>query len=339
MLIGFASTVGGVLYYRCQLPAIEIRAAREDFEVFVGTEVDVSPGGRIGIATSSERGVDPDVLILAGGHPSSVGATAIRDARRKGQWVVCDCDDWPELPSDNPHWRPGLADRKLAALRAASAVSVSTPYLQDCLRASLIRSTVIRNRIVAEHFAQPRTSPGTGLARVAYRGYLGGFHDGDVLQLSGEGLEALPARWIHVGATDEGKRFGDLAGVSDVVERPAVPFGDAYPPLLADVDLAVIPFSPRPFSQAKSNIAALEWSAAGVPWVASPHPEFVPLDQNAIVPRGVWLERLTRALRLRRREQLRATQRRALARFEISILGAWEWLSVAVPAAREGRPY
>ena len=47
---------------------------------------------------------------------------------------------------------------------------------------------------------------------------------------------------------------------------------------LGGVDVAVIPYANRSFSKAKSAIAALEWTAAGVPWISTGNPEVALLD-------------------------------------------------------------
>lgn len=276
--IGFASTEGACAWYRAELPARQLALRGRNTRYTI--DVDLAPTlGAIGFPVSAEEGMDPDVVVLAAGFVALTDV-AIRAAQEAGQRVICDCDDWPWLPRENPHWREGQGMEKVRALRAADAVTVSTPYLQRELSRRGVESTVIRNVIDPEPFAW---AEGVNVERrrdgnprplvVAYRGLLAGFHDADVQSLHG----SLPpgVAYVHVGSDPRSRTFASLAGLRDdqVENRQAVEFS-WYPGLLAGVDLAIIPFANRPFSMAKSNIAGLEWSAAGVPWIAARHPEF-----------------------------------------------------------------
>lgn len=282
MIVGFASTIGGCKHYRCELPARTL-ALHGEFEIVVGGDLAFNNilGSALGIYTEGDAYTEPDVIVLAGGYPVGLGAQVIEIARAHGQVVICDCDDWPWLPSENPHYRPDCGRDKLAALRAANAVTCSTPFLHDGLLEHSIESTMIRNTIDRDRYRLERE---INLARafaahspivVGYRGVLAGFHDDDVRAL-GANLPTEGFRYKHVGSDPRSRfTFAELAGLPAelVDERQAVEF-DRYGPELAGVDVAIIPWSDRQFSCAASAIAALEWHAAGVPWIASTHPEF-----------------------------------------------------------------
>lgn len=275
MILGFASTEGGCAHYRAELPARMLRDAH-GIETLWTEPIDVDRDtGRIGFPIDDERGIDPDVVVLAAGYVRGLGAHTINAARRAGQIVIGDCDDWPWLPGDNPHYSAQGGNEKMAALRACDGVTVSTAYLRDMLATRglpRMHVYVCRNRIDFDRYTsarianEQRARDGSAPFTVGYRGLLHGFHDDDVRVLRG----FLPddVRFVHVGAADDEPRsFSELTGARWVERRSAQPFTN-YGDALAGIDLALIPYAARPFSQAKSNIAALEWNAAGVPWVS-----------------------------------------------------------------------
>ena len=295
--VGFASSHGGCLYYRAELPARTLQAHGVDAVVSGSYEsrsrgdlsVDAATG-RIGLPYDDDEhwGEEPDVVLLAGAYPSLLGADVILAARRHGQVIVCDLDDWPWTPPDNPTHHPEIGARKIEALRAADHVTCSTAYLSAMLDDHQIRHTLCRNTIDVDRYTDAREDTlaphwkdafGDELLRVGYRGLLAGFHDADVRVLRGN-LPIENTRYVHVGSDPRAEHdFAELAGISPVSvdERQAVDF-TAYGAQLAGVDVAVIPYADRPASQAKSNIAALEWTAAGVPWVAVDNAECHLLD-------------------------------------------------------------
>lgn len=158
--------------------------------------------------------------------------------------------------------------------------------------------------------------------RVGWRGGTP-WHDGDVRELRGVASAYTDSvRYVHVGHIDPRHRligcshdtdsidagatvwcgeclakrpvteplpptFAQLAGLDDddVETRELVPMAE-YQQSLGGVDLAVVPLAPVPFNYAKSCVAALEWTAAGVPWVASATPEYEWLDAASTVRRS-----------------------------------------------------
>jgi len=296
-------------------------------------------GGPIGFPLNDEEGFDPAIVVLAGGWPVKFGADRIRWAQRGGQKIVCDCDDWPWLPTTNPHYEIGAAERKLGALRQADAITCSTPFIQQGLAEYDIDATLCRNIIDPRRYDFSRgynrpnpdwniTPPHDERLVVGYRGMLCGFHDDDVRAARGQ-LPIEHTRYVHVGADPrERKSFAQLARVpaADVERRDAVPFDD-YGPQLDGIDIAIIPYANRAFSAAKSNIAALEWTAAGVPWLGGLNAETVALDPIVLTDneRGRWTERLGDYRDPSKRQTLWELQWEAmLAWNRMADDGAWE---------------
>lgn len=295
-LVAFASTEGGCAHYRAELPA-RLLHERLGWDTAYTVDIEFGIGGGIGVPGLP----DPDVIVLAGGW-SATPPDLVEAARAVGQTVLVDSDDWPWLPTENPHYTPNGGTNKVATMRAADGVTVSTPYMAHGLAEHFPNQplTICRNFIDPTWYAKAnavnraRTHHEGGPLKVAYRGFLCGFHDADVRTLRG----LLPAddlfEYVHIGADPRGRTFAELARLphASVEDRPATEYGPAYFDALAGVDLALIPLAPRPFNAAKSNIAALEWLAAGVlPIYLGPrHEEFhgipcLPRNEPRALPR------------------------------------------------------
>ena len=319
-LVGFASPASGCLYYRALVPALMLRG--RGYRVVATDDLIIGTDGGFAFPAGDNcpSECEPDVVVLAGGWPSDQAHHFIRRTRATGQRVIVDCDDWPEPPAENPYATEHALRDHLAAMLEAHSVTTSTQYLRDALAARGIGAFLARNIIDPATFRwarrqnelrEERRDAGEELElRAGVRGMLCGFHDADVLELAGK-LPPGP-RYVHIGYDPRGVTFETLTG-TPAEGVPARPFFDGYPELLAGIDVGLIPFARRPFSMAKSAIAGLEWSAAGVPWVASHHPEFRRLDSLATMAaagswkhrlrtlsdplaRAVWRERQTKAL-------------------------------------------
>jgi hypothetical protein len=155
-----------------------------------------------------------------------------------------------------------------------------------------------------------------------YRGPLP-WHREDVRELAtGIGnLVELGCRFVHIGARDDDpETFAEVCGIApELVElRPQVPFAE-YPDALAGVDVGLVPFARRPWSGYKSNIGALEWTAAGVPWISSDQPEYRKLTDRALVRgRLGWGSRVRELLDPAHRFELYSVQLAAAQRHDVS---------------------
>lgn len=341
--IGFAITdpAGGVAYYRGAAPANALRA--RGHTVVVSDALQQTPTGELVLGLEVEEGPpvawSPDVIVLTGGWPSAIPVEWLHEARAAGQVVVVDLDDWPWIPSDNYHHEPALALAKAAAVGACDQVTCSTPYLA----ARVLRSwkpvapvRVCRNIVeprmfsaaCAVNFARLESALERDTITVGFRGGLA-WHRADVQHVAGvlrELAELEPrVRFVHVGHIDRVKRtgaeelelptFAEVCGLEAerVATRPLVPYRD-YPHALGGVDLGIVPLTARPFSLAKSCIGGLEWTAAGVPWIASATPEYFWLDPTGCAQRSrQWLGLLRALLAPDRRAEWLARQAEVVA--------------------------
>lgn len=192
-------------------------------------------------------------------------------------------------------------DHYKRAIRLADRVIVSTDYLAERMQGWNDDMIVVPNAINLARY-QPEPVRDTRQPTV---GYVGGtpWHSGDLETLKGvlgPFMEDHGLRFIHGGSVDarptcfecgtglhdlnvnvpecpvchcdpRPKRASDQLGLPSSVpveEREIVPVLQ-YPGIFQGMDIGIAPLSDRPFNHAKSACKLLEYSAAGVPWIAS----------------------------------------------------------------------
>lgn len=326
MRIGFASndwamkavdplterpSYGGSGWYRCGLIARHLRELG-DFEVFEGTLIFHRPSGTFGVrewpthdfkAEDAPFQIDLDVIVLQRWMFASVAAET-ETARRAGQVVIQDVDDhfWALDPANRAHRATDPVadaienrDHYLDAVKAASMVTTTTPYLADELVRVGVKAPihVLENRVDVRAFearakaARSNPRPVIGwVGAIPWRsgdlevlkGILGPFLDRhDLFAYHGGDL------WIEGedGERDLSQTFAHKTGVNPdrVRTRPMVPIFD-YPSLFDVLDIGLVPLRDVPFNRAKSWVKGLEYAASGVPFVASDLPEYRRLEKR-----------------------------------------------------------
>lgn len=338
-------TWGGAGWYRLGLPGSRLRA--QGFDVVEGTLVWSADAGRFGVRPWPARGEeaviewDLDLVVLQRWMFASV-AVESHTARRNGQVVVQDVDDhfWALDPANrayvatSPQTNPvENRDHYLAALKSASAITVSTPYLASCLKGLGVRTPtfVLPNRVDVAAFAQERperdrpvvgwvgATPWRSKDLETLRGVLGPFLDRhDLRAYHGGAIEGM--------TTD----FAEKAGVnpSRLDVAPMAPI-EEYPRLFAYLDVGLVPLRDVIFNRAKSWIKGLEYAAAGVPFVAQDLPEYARLHGGSGLgllarrPRD-WISHLTRLLDPEVRAEAAAQGLEAVQAYDID-RGVSEW--------------
>jgi glycosyltransferase involved in cell wall biosynthesis len=197
-----------------------------------------------------------------------------------GVAVVVDIDD--DLLNLHPQhaWAKKAADwarEQASAAQLADLVTASTPALADRY-APPGRAVVLRNCVPAGRLGLPRASDGRTLG---WGGSRRG-HYGDLAVTGGAVADALKGtswRFKVVGPA-EGIRV-DLGLTSEPDATGGLAF-DAYQDALGSLDVGIAPLAAEPFNEAKSALRGLELAARGVPFVASPLPEFQRLAGEGI---------------------------------------------------------
>lgn len=325
MKIGFASadwaisapdpetdrpSYGGAGWARCGIVAKFLRA--QGLDVVEGTLVFDRRAGVFGVRewppmSTEEDAIlhaDLDLIVLQRWMFASV-AVESHTARANGQVVVQDVDDhfWALDPRNRAFSatdpRRNLIENRghyLEALKSASAVTVSTPYLVQELHRLGVRVPihVLENHVDTEAFRPARDT--TLDAPMPVVGWVGAtpWRSGDVEVLKGI-LGPFLDRWglkaYHGGHLErEGvSTFAEQAGLraDQVILEPMVPIHE-YPDLFMGLEVGLVPLADHPFNRAKSWIKGLEYAAAGVPFVASPMPEYVRLHDLYGLGRLAW---------------------------------------------------
>src|ERR1019366_1809483 len=147
-------------------------------------------------------------------------------------------------------------------------VTVSTPAL-----AKRYGGRVVPNGIPRAYLGIERTTS----RQVPVVGWTGVVvsHAGDLEQV-GSALAEIVASGACAVRTIGGRREAlDVLGVQGEWHTGAWLQDFAYARLYADLDVAIVPLRPNRFNAGKSWLKGLEAAALGVPFVASPTPEYV----------------------------------------------------------------
>lgn len=276
---------------------------------------------------------DADVIVLQRiTHKYLVDA--IKILRSRGIAVVIDMDDdLSAINPNNPAFRemhPTLAANKdhnwqnaQRACDIASYVTVSTPALLERY-AVHGRGHVLYNCVPQRYLDVERVDSDV-------IGWGGSVHSHpDDLQVAGIGVAQVATREgeFRVVGPREGVRSALRLNFEPNASGP-VEILNEWPRNVAQLGIGIAPLSDTRFNAAKSWLKPLEYSALGVPWVASPRVEYRRLHERGV---GLLAEKpkqwAARLRELRSSVTLRAemSQRgREVAR-ELTIEGnAWRW--------------
>jgi len=214
-------------------------------------------------------------------------AGIVRRAQAQGQRVINDVDDWFwGLHKDNaarssvdPKLSPdrNIEHYKLTLL-ASDLVIVSTPYLAERLQEfGDVPVVVVRNGVDVKQYPEHRHRPAPPV--IGWAGSTA-HRSGDLTILRKPYAELATARFHHTGHHDLYPSFAEQVGISPgrlttlpMLAPHEYPYGMPF-------DIGVVPLVDIAFNHAKSNIKGLEYAAAGIPFVASPLPEYVELAEE-----------------------------------------------------------
>lgn len=220
-------------------------------------------------------------------------ADHIKKARAIGQVIINDVDDWywglnpsngawkASHPKHNP--RENINHYK-AILAASDLLLVSTPFLYERVsqwnkNVVLFPNTVDTKAFVKhDHTEKEHVYVGWSGSTAHRSGDLQTLR-GVLHQLTTTQNTTTQVRYFHGGWHDKSPHFADEAGVpKEYVDSLPMCDPHNYPKLLI-MDVGIAPLSQMPFNEAKSEIKLLEYSASGIPWVASASDSYVRLSQ------------------------------------------------------------
>jgi len=235
---------------------------------------------RTNFVITDMKGVEyhPDVLILQRLMHKGL-ADHIREGIAAGQTIINDVDDWywGLDPSNNAfkHSHPKFNEKEninhyKSVLNASSIVTVSTPYLADRI-SRFVRNDIVlmRNTVDVDNFSVKEHSDST-IPTVGWAGSTA--HRSGDLETVGPILKGMHRdgviKLMHLGHHNGASSFASRIGLPDS-EVSTLPLCSAeqYRNALT-MDIGIVPLRVTPFNQAKSDIKGLEYSAAGLPFVA-----------------------------------------------------------------------
>ena len=206
--------------------------------------------------------------------------------QRQGTPVVVDLDDdFGSIPPQHVAWHGLEPSRNLSAnwewiakaAAIADLVTVSKPALAERY-GKHGRVRILRNCIPRRLLSLPRASDSKTLGWAGWAAT----HVGD-LEVPGAGIaEALRGTDWHfkvIGPAEQIKRR--LALDTEPDATGSLPL-DAYQEALGCLDVGIVPLAANRFNQSKSGLKGLEYAARGVPFVASPTPEYMRLAADGI---------------------------------------------------------
>lgn len=234
---------------------------------------------RFMIQTEDEQTVEPDAVFMHRLMHRTL-ADHIKLARKEGQAVINDLDDWywgldtsnnAFLATHPKHNKQEDRYSYQSVLAASDLVIVSTPYLASRIRERINAPiVVVENTVDIERFKYHEPTDNT----IPLVGWVGStaHRSGDLETLRGV-LGPLrrnnEIRLMHGGHHISYRSFAEAVGVekSDIEVIMPLADQDGYPSMMI-MDVGLVPLRIAPFNQAKSYIKGLEYSAAGIPFVA-----------------------------------------------------------------------
>ncbi len=247
---------------------------------------------------------------------SSTAEALLQRLAALGKVGLVDVDDNVRtVPFYNPKFRVfrergGRALRLERCVRAADGVIVSTPELAELLTPLNPNTFPLPNCVDLEDPVwNPRVERVGNRVTVGWAGSPTHLEDFRPLVPV---LEAVCRRYPQVRVAVGGPRdvFDLLANIPEGQKEylPPVPFRK-YPEMLARFDIGLVPLLDNSFNRCKSDLKGLEYSALGIPFLASPLPAYTRLvrdgENGFLCPnRRAWFGRLCRLVEdegLRRR--------------------------------------
>lgn len=334
-----AITPGGCAYYRCYLPAsVSGHRSRLGYPTW-----DANRG--FGVKESDRLGLFGFKDVMLKLIMDKWTPRFIQQAQAMGQRIYVDIDDHYEglteanlayeLTHPNKNRRTNR-DHYHRVIMAADVVTVSTPFLLEWWSQRRDNVVMVRNGVNPRQF-----TPIKHINRKPVIGWVGvtGFRNNDLEQLRDwlpDFLEDHDLMFHHAGHDPDFPPIIDIIGVNParVTTSPTVTIPE-YDSIF-NFDIGLVPLNNIPFNEAKSNIKGLEYAAKGIPFIASPLPEYRALHEtgagNLADSPDEWAEHVTRLLDYKqRRQDANRARNTVLQQWTIDQRAA-EWQTVFTPS-------
>lgn len=226
---------------------------------------------------------DCSVIVMQRNMGSDV-PDAVSKGVASGRKIVNDVDDWfwgihpkngASRAIDPKLNKKSNLDFYKLTIERSSLVTVSTPFLADQMTDWNSNMSLIRN-----HIAHANFKPRVHRKSIPIIGWCGSTshrsNDLPILMEAFSQIKKLKEKFFfhHTGHLQDAKTFASEVGLTEkeVTKLPLLAPQD-YPSGFC-FDIGVVPLSDVAFNDAKSWIKGLEYAAAGIPFIASPSPEY-----------------------------------------------------------------
>jgi len=231
-----------------------------------------------------DKGILHDVDVIIMQRMMNAGLEShIGKARAIGQVIINDVDDWYwGLDPSNNAWKASHPKHNpkeninhyKSILAVSDLLLVSTPFLYERISKWNNNVLLFPNTVDTKAFAK-HDHTGNDYVSIGWVGSTA-HRSGDLQILRGVLNQmtttqntTTQVRYYHGGWHKHSPHFWDEAGVSKcLVDVEPLCDPERYPSLMK-MDVGIAPLSNKPFNEAKSEIKLLEYSASGIPWVAS----------------------------------------------------------------------
>ncbi len=303
----FPGDLSGCGYYRMIYPAQACQLAGHDVSVLYDQDsfeyaYRVENGRRRVTTMSMGAAEDCDVVVMQ--RPTrDIAPDIIRHLQAAGKRVVIDLDDnFDRLHPQSTAAMTMKRDRRERSVhvhesvRLADVTVCSTQHLADHY-GRWGHTVVVRNRVPDHYLTIDEPSSGA----VGWSGAPVTRHQ-DVKELRGVFGRFQREGWpVWFIGTDDG-HMSRLYGVRTIDHVTGWQSIDDYPHAVARLALGAVPLADQAFNHSKSWLKGLELAALGVPFAASPLPEYVELVERFGIGRLVtkpknWYRELMAAYR------------------------------------------
>lgn len=284
----------GCAYYRCYLPSLELQKNNWS----VGTAMpEFHPDHGFGAFLDRDTvHFGWDIVVFKLVMLGSV-ADILESKNNFNQKIVVDIDDFYEglqetnlayQNTDPKKYPDNNREHYWRIIDAADAIITSTQFLYDFYTKEKGRKNVflVRNGIDIDRWHK-RQDHSRWLPSIGWVGAIP-WRSNDLETMSpflGEFLQKNRLPFHHAGHMKELNRdIRDLCGIPNTVKFTHEPRKQIsiYPQMFKKIDIGIIPLNNIPFNYAKSTIKGLEYTAAGIPFIASYSPEYELLSRQGV---------------------------------------------------------
>lgn len=286
------TNVSGVVFYRAWQPYLALkRYEHRDFEPLIWwfnprqynlhpweSQIHTPEIGRTVIRDLDRGCAWADIVVWMGLHSYDSLNLFTKLKNIHGKPFITEVDDYllsiPPKNAAHDFYKPGseLTIVAMEQIKRSDGMICSTPYLKDLYSPFNNNIKVVENVIDFTLWRKRKTPVRQGVT-IGWVG--GGTHQED--------LEMIRDPMMRVIEKNKGVKFRILHGVPNSFKKlPGVTWSSGFKPtnyypqwvIKNGFDIGVAPLVDNNFNRGKSNLRWLEYSAMGIPTVASPLPHF-----------------------------------------------------------------